>query len=58
MISINQVQKYCKDFTHIKNYDKAIKDKNVKWDCHHIYELKCPVIKVLVPDLIKYGKLI
>lgn len=55
MISVSQARKYCKDYTKIKNYELAVKDKKVKWDCHHIYELKCPVMKVLVPNLIAYG---
>ena len=55
MISVNQAKKYCKNYTRIKNYEKAVKDPNTKWDCHHIFELECPVIKALVPDLIAYG---
>lgn len=55
MISVNQAKKYCKNYTQIKNYEKAVNDPNTKWDCHHIFELKCPVIKALVPDLIAYG---
>lgn len=39
MISKNFVIKYCKDFTKIENYDKAIADTTQIWHCHHRAEL-------------------
>lgn len=51
MISINQAKRFCKEYTQIENYEKAIKDPNTKWDCHHRYELKCPLYKPLVDEL-------
>lgn len=35
MISLGTVKRYCKEFTKIENYDKAITDKDKTWDCHH-----------------------
>ena len=40
MISINQVKSYCKDYTEIENYDKAVSDKTQIWDCHHRREIE------------------
>lgn len=37
MISEARVKKYCKDYTRIENYEKAIVDSEV-WDCHHRLE--------------------
>ena len=36
MINLRFVKKYCKDYTQIENYDKAIADTTQKWICHHI----------------------
>lgn len=38
MINLRNVKKYCKDFTKIENYDKAIADTTQVWECHHILE--------------------
>ena len=35
MICEQTVKKYCRDFTKIENYDKAIADKTKTWICHH-----------------------
>ena len=32
------IQKYCKDYEKIENYDKAKKDNFKNWDCHHRLE--------------------
>lgn len=37
MISIQHAKEYCRDFTKIENYEKAIAD-STKWDCHHRLE--------------------
>lgn len=37
MISKN-VAKYCKDFTKIENYSRAVLDTSQKWECHHRLE--------------------
>lgn len=29
---------YCRDFTQIENYDKAVTDEAQMWDCHHRLE--------------------
>ena len=52
MISVSQVKKYCSDYKQIENYEKAKNDPFIKWECHHRFELKCPLIKPLVKDLI------
>lgn len=36
MISIEKVQKFCKDYTKIENYEEAVNDKSQVWVCHHI----------------------
>lgn len=38
MISEKSVKWYCKDFTKIENYDKAIADTEKVWICHHRLE--------------------
>lgn len=38
MISELTVKKYCKDFTKIENYEKAIEDTTQRWHCHHRLE--------------------
>ena len=35
MICEQTVKKYCRDFTKIENYDKAIADTTKVWICHH-----------------------
>lgn len=37
MIS-KKISDFCKDFTHIENYDKAIADNTQIWECHHRLE--------------------
>jgi hypothetical protein len=34
------VKRFCKDYTNIENYDKAMGDLNVTWECHHRLELE------------------
>lgn len=36
MISIWTVKQFCKDYTKIENYEKAIADTTQTWVCHHI----------------------
>lgn len=50
-----QLHKYCcEDITQIENYDKAMADKEHRWDCHHRGEiLPCGVYSV--SDLKKFG---
>ena len=38
MICLRTVKDFCKDFTKIENYDKAIADKTQTWECHHRIE--------------------
>lgn len=38
MLSEKVVKSYCKDFTKIENYQKAIEDVTQTWDCHHRLE--------------------
>ena len=33
-----EFEKYCKDYTNIENYQKALADNFVGWDCHHRLE--------------------
>lgn len=37
MICYETVKKYCKDFTKIENYEKAVENPEM-WDCHHRLE--------------------
>lgn len=39
MISKKHVKSFCKDFTKIENYEKAIADTAQTWHCHHRLEL-------------------
>lgn len=32
------LEAYCKDYTNIENYENALKDKFVGWQCHHRLE--------------------
>lgn len=38
MISLKAVKSYCKDFTKIENYEKAVADTATSWHCHHRLE--------------------
>lgn len=38
MISEKQSKRFCKDFTKIENYEKAVNDTTQKWECHHRLE--------------------
>jgi hypothetical protein len=35
MINLDHVKSFCKDFTQIENYEKAINDTTQTWICHH-----------------------
>lgn len=35
MINKNKTEGYCKDYTKIENYEKAIVDTTQTWHCHH-----------------------
>ena len=39
MINERLVRTYCKDYTKIENYEKAIADTTQTWHCHHRLEL-------------------
>lgn len=34
----HKFEKYCKDYENIENYEKALADNFVGWDCHHRLE--------------------
>ena len=36
MICVKTTKKFCKDYTKIENYDKAVNDTTQTWICHHI----------------------
>lgn len=38
MIDLNRAKKYCKDYTKIENYEKAMADTTQTWNCHHRLE--------------------
>ena len=38
MICLRTVTKFCKDYTKIENYDKAMADTTQTWYCHHRME--------------------
>lgn len=40
MINLRKVKKYCKEYTKIENYDKAIADTTQTWACHHRDEVR------------------
>lgn len=40
MINERTAKRYCKDFTKIENYEKAIADTTQTWQCHHRLELE------------------
>lgn len=35
-------ERYCEDYQDIENYDKALKDNFVGWECHHRLETHTP----------------
>ena len=39
MINERCVKAFCKDYTKIENYEKAVADTTQTWDCHHRMEL-------------------
>lgn len=55
MISLKHVKRYCKDYTKIENYEKAISDTENVWECHHRLEI-APFSgkRVSVEKLIEY----
>ena len=57
MICEGTVKKFCKDFTKIENYEKAIADKAQTWHCHHRIELIATgaVVDSTKQDLIDWG---
>ena len=36
MIKLDNVKKFCKEYTQIENYTEAIEDNTQTWVCHHI----------------------
>lgn len=38
MIRLENVEKYCKNYTEIENYDEAMTDTTQTWHCHHRLE--------------------
>ena len=38
MINEKTVKAYCKDYTKIENYDKAVTDTTQTWEVHHRFE--------------------
>lgn len=67
MISKN-VAKYCKDFTKIENYSRAVLDTTQTWECHHKMEThylkndkwierdECISIEKLIEDNLYYNR--
>lgn len=39
----------------IENYDKAIADTTQVWECHHRFELQCPIYKPSYRDLMAWS---
>lgn len=39
MISLVNVEQYCKEYRLIENYDQAMADKTQTWHCHHRHEI-------------------
>ena len=35
---LSQLRMFCKEFTKIENYEKAVADTTQKWECHHRLE--------------------
>lgn len=40
MININNIIKYCFEYTQIENYQLAVSDETQVWDCHHRKEIE------------------
>lgn len=57
MISLKRVKRYCKDYTKIENFDRAIADTTQSWECHHRMELMKTgaVVDSSKQDLIDWG---
>lgn len=57
MICTYTVKKFCKDFTKIENYEKAISDTTQTWHCHHRLETESTgaVVDSTMKDLIDWG---
>lgn len=55
--TIKRLKRFCKNYTEIENYDKAIADTIQTWDCHHRLELieTGGVVDALAQDLIDWG---
>lgn len=56
MISLRNVKKFCKNYTEIENYDKAIADTENVWHCHHRWETNDPERLVSKQELIDAEK--
>lgn len=55
MINEYNVKKYCcEDISNIENYEEAVNSSEM-WDCHHKFELKCPLYKPSRQDLIDWN---
>lgn len=39
MIYLQTVEKYCKEYWKIENYQEAVNDTEQVWDCHHRHEI-------------------
>lgn len=60
MINEYAVKRYCKNFTKIENYDKAVNDKTQTWVCHHRLEThnsdgERRLVDLLISELIALG---
>lgn len=53
MICLKTVEKYCKEYWKIENYDLAMADESQVWDCHHIHEIDWTLPK---EELISIGR--
>lgn len=57
MICLENVKRYCKDYTKIENYEEAVADTTQTWDCHHRLQLVKTggVVDASAQDLIDWG---
>ncbi len=55
MINLVNVMAYCRDWTEIENYEKAITDKENMWVCHHRWETNDPERPCTKAELIEAG---
>lgn len=57
MICLKSVKAFCKDYTKIENYEKAVADTTQVWDCHHRLQLvkTGAVVDATQQDLIDWG---